>query len=176
MNFFADHRDTASTVAKTLSPEQLDQLDGAILSRNPPTYSACYAQFALEDLGISFDAFYRYARRLRTSLRAAAFAQNGVPDPDTSETILPRLVCQRMVETLLTEKLSPRALVRLADAYRMTSQVEIHRRRLDMTEEMNIHRIAAATHEAPRLPAPKSDPALPPAASHDSHATSTDQF
>ena len=43
--------------------------------------------------------------------------------------------------------MDPEVVVRLADAYRMTSQVEIHRRRLDLTEEMNNHRIAAATHD-----------------------------
>ncbi|MBI5763765.1 MAG: hypothetical protein HZA51_09610 [Planctomycetes bacterium] len=150
------YRDSASLIVKTLTLDQLEQLDLAIVTRDPPTYTACYKQFQLTDLGISFDVFYRYARKLRTNLRAAALAQYNVPDPDNSETLLPKLVCQRMVETLLTEKLSPRALLRLAESYRMTAQIEIQRRRLDIAEEMSIHRIATAAEPIPQLPAPQA--------------------
>lgn len=162
MDVMRQFRDSASLVVKTLTVDQLEQLDLAIIARDPPTYTACYKQFQLRDLGISFDVFYRYARKLRTNLRAAALANQNVPDPDNSEALLPKLVCQRMVETLLTEKLSPRALLRLAESYRMTAQIELQRRRLDIAEEMTIHRIGVAADQRPQLPAPESNAAPPP--------------
>ncbi len=162
MDALRQFRDGASLIVKTLTVDQLEQLDLAIISRDPPTYTACYKQFELGDHGISFDVFYRYARKLRTNLRAAALAQYNVPDPDNSEALLPKLVCQRMVETLLTEKLSPRALLRLAESYRMTAQIEIQRRRLDIAEEVAVHRIGVAADQQHQLPVPESNAALPP--------------
>ncbi|MEK6644044.1 MAG: hypothetical protein AABZ08_09055 [Planctomycetota bacterium] len=175
MDILKQYSDSTSLVVKNVSPEQLEQLDYAVVTRNPPTYTACYHQFELGSLGISFDVFYRYARKLRTNLRAASLAQHNVPDPEQSEVLLPRLVCQRMVETLLTEKLSPRALLRLAESYRMTAQIEIQRRRLDIAEEVSIHRIAAADQhtQRPALPA-ESAPRITMDDSPDDATSTTD--
>ncbi|MBI5764508.1 MAG: hypothetical protein HZA51_13390 [Planctomycetes bacterium] len=158
MDFLIDHRDNTSTVVRILEPEQLNQLDLAIITRKPPTFTACYEQFELKSLGISFDAFYRYARRLRTSLRAKALAQRDIPAPDESEAVAAQLVSQRMVEALLTQQVGARTLHRLADAYRMTAQIELQRRRLDIAEETVIRRIGATTDHQPLLPAAQSNP------------------
>ncbi len=162
MNGLNDHRDPLSTVVKALSDEQLDRLDRALVAGNPPTLSACYELFELKNLGISTDAFYRYARRFRSSLRALALARHGVADTDATETIIPRLVGQRMIHALMTDQFTPRTLLRLAEAYRMTAQVEHNRRRLDMIEDSTIYRFAANPNsQLPALPDTATPLALP---------------
>ncbi|MEK6643726.1 MAG: hypothetical protein AABZ08_07435 [Planctomycetota bacterium] len=153
MNLMANNRDNTSTVYRKLTKEQLANLEDAIVLRDPPTFTACYEKFELRSLGISYDAFYRYARRIRSGLRAATFAKHSVTGTETPDMLLPQLVSQRMVEALLTDQATPQTLHRLADAYRMTAQVDLHRRRIDLTEEEKIHRVAAASHEDSRLPA-----------------------
>ncbi len=161
MNALDDHREGSSSLVTKLATEQLDRIDRAIASGTPPTLTECYELFELRERGISFSAFYRYARRYRTSLRAVVLARHGVSECDASETIIPRLVGQHMIQVLMTDQFTPRSLQRLAETYRMTSQVEFQRRQIDLTEELNVNRITARAQDDPRLPSPRSDPALP---------------
>lgn len=160
MNALDDHREGSSSLVAKLSAEQLDRIDRAIASGTPPTLTECYELFELRERGISFSAFYRYARRYRTGLRALLLARHGVTECDASETIIPRLVGRHMIQVLMTDQFTPRTLQHLAETYRMTSQVEFQRRQIELTEELNVNRIAARAQDDPRLPAPKSDPAL----------------
>jgi hypothetical protein len=117
-----------STVFEKLSP--VFRLDQALIDRQPPAYRAVYDQFDLGAHGISYTAFYNYARRVRTQSAILELAQHVSPDAPQSHEILPEILSQRLLGAALDEETSPRTLQRLADAYRIASATLFARRRL----------------------------------------------
>jgi len=122
----------ASTLFSKLDPHRRDKLDRAIADGTPPTYTACYQQFNLAQAGISYSAFYRYARRLRTTANMSRLAELTIPESENPEKLLPRFICQQLVGALLTEEAAPRDIERLTNAYRMAAQVQLARLRLHL--------------------------------------------
>ncbi|GMU35339.1 MAG: hypothetical protein AMXMBFR20_32110 [Planctomycetia bacterium] len=72
-------REPPSSVEKKLPQEVRRKLDHALRTMNGATYQDIFDQFQLAVSGISFSAFYRYARRRRAVARIADLA--GEPDP-----------------------------------------------------------------------------------------------
>jgi hypothetical protein len=102
MTSVPDSRANTSTLFDRLDAAEREKLDRAIVDRSPPTFTACFEAHQLADRGISFDAFYRYARRLRTQCEL-----------------------HHLAELTLPEDPSPEAIQRLAHAYRIAANVRL---------------------------------------------------
>jgi hypothetical protein len=119
-----------TTIYDKLSPDLRHALDQAIVDRDPPTFRAAYDKFRLEAAGVSFYAFYRYARKLRTQADRLHLAELTLPDDAELGDAMPRLIGQRLLETLIYEETaSPEALQRLTRAYRIATEASFARRR-----------------------------------------------
>jgi hypothetical protein len=119
-----------SSLLEKLDPDLLRRLDQALVDRRPPTYRAVYDQFALHAKGISYTAFYYYARRVRINAAMIEIANLASHDGPPSHELLPDILAHRLLEASLDENASPRLLHRLADAYRIASATHFARRRL----------------------------------------------
>jgi hypothetical protein len=96
------HDNTRSSIFEKLTPDQRKALDVAIIERLPPTFQAVYMEHNLPALGVSFTAFYRYARRLRDRANVAEIAELA-GDTDTSlDEPIRKLVGRRLLDLLLT--------------------------------------------------------------------------
>ena len=126
--------DNRSTLLEKLPRETLSNLESAIIHRTPPTFRACFEEFSLADHGISFSAFYRFARRLRDQARLTRLAEISETQPETALAAIPQLVANQLVDVLTTENPSSRTVARLANAYRHFITAQVARRRLDFAE------------------------------------------
>ncbi|HKQ48382.1 MAG TPA: hypothetical protein VJZ71_09965 [Phycisphaerae bacterium] len=107
-----------SSVFEKTTPELRRKLDRAILNYDPPGYRALYKKYGLPELGVSFTAFYYYARRLRRRAAATDMALTALPDERDSVRLLPGLVGQCLIDQLMTgDDASPQAVYRLMLAY-----------------------------------------------------------
>lgn len=129
---YANVADTRSSVFERLTADMLRRVNLSIIERDPPTFKAVHRRYQLETLGVGYHAFYRYARRLRAE--AALFELAGLTAPPEADVpaLLPRLLAQRLLETLAFEDASPRQIQRLTDAYRasITALTSIRRHQL----------------------------------------------
>ncbi|HVP13113.1 MAG TPA: hypothetical protein VMV94_18200 [Phycisphaerae bacterium] len=116
LNF--DSLETNSSMFEKVPPGLRSKIDRALVDRSPPTYKGVFEQFKLAELGVSYHAFYRYARRVRSQASMFHLASLALPDDTTLHTAVPRLLAQQIVETLLYEEASPEHIQRLVNAYR----------------------------------------------------------
>ena len=94
-----------------------------------------YEKFDLASRDISFDAFYRYARRLREAARLQYIEELTADEAAaTTQKAIPQLVANQLADCLLTENPSSRTVARLANAYRHFVTAQVARRRLDFAE------------------------------------------
>src|ERR1043166_6231361 len=130
-----NHHDNASSILEKLAPDALSALEHAIVNRTPATFTACYEKFALADKGLSFSAFYRYARRLRDASRLASIAELNGKDAVAALNAVPHLVANQLVDPLTVETPSSRPVARLAGAYRNFVSAQVASRRLEFAED-----------------------------------------
>jgi len=117
---FDDVESRSSLLAKLPADLRL-KLHQAIIDRDPPTYRALFCKFNLTGHGISFTAFYRYARRLRHQADLLDLAQLALPEDADVPAAIHNLISHRLLESLLHDDPSPRALHRLTEAYRIAT-------------------------------------------------------
>ena len=111
-----------------VSPEIRRDLDEAIVNHKPATYRGIYEKFRLVERGVSFWSFYRYAVNVRSQAEKLHFDELVLPDEAHLRDTLPKLIAQRLLETLLyDEELSPKEVLRLTTAYRAASLTAIAR-------------------------------------------------
>jgi len=124
--------DTNSIIYRRLDAALRREINIAIIDRQPPTYRGVHQQFQLDRLGINYHAFYRYARRIRAEAAAYEMAGALLPPEADVPALLPRILGQRLLETLAFESPTPRAVQRLTDSYRsaVTSLEKIRRHEL----------------------------------------------
>jgi hypothetical protein len=121
--------ETQSSLYEKLTPDLRRQLDRAIADHEPATYQALFDKFELAGRGVSFAAFYRYARRVRANVALAEFARLSLPDGAPADQFLPEVIGQRLLEAALDEETSAGTLYRLAHAYRIAGEAYYARRR-----------------------------------------------
>lgn len=111
--------DPRSSMLKRVPEDIRQMVDRSIVENDPPGYKACYARWELEAYGVSFTAFYMYARRLRRQAAALHLRElTEAPEADFTER-LPGLVAQRLIEHLTYgEPARPLDLHRLLSCYR----------------------------------------------------------
>jgi hypothetical protein len=113
--------ETKSSVYKKLDPETRRRLNRAIVDRQPATYRGIFEHYNLAKAGVSFTAFYYYAKRVRfhADLRElSCLAPSGHAETPRA---IHQLVTERFIDIMLNEELPPRAIERLANAYRMSA-------------------------------------------------------
>src|ERR1044071_2153603 len=130
-----NHHDNASSILEKIAPDALSALEHAVVTRTPPTFTACYEKFALAEAGLSFSAFYRYARRLRDASRLTSIAELNGKDAVAALNAVPHLVANQLVDALTVENPSSRTVARLAGAYHHFVSAQVARRRLEFAED-----------------------------------------
>src|ERR1051325_4432264 len=90
---------TRSSLFEKLTPDLRRALDVAIIERDPPTLAAIWMEHKLADHGISYSAFYRYARRLRDRATLAEIADLSTDDGLDLENPIRRLLPPSAVDT-----------------------------------------------------------------------------
>ncbi len=116
--------DSQSSLLRKLDDELRAKINQAVVERRPPGYRPIYERFKLESRGVSFGAFYRYARRLRQHVAFVELGELTLPAAANVPEALPKLLAQRLMEALVLDDASPRQLQRLADAYRIAASVQ----------------------------------------------------
>ena len=117
--------ETKSSIFEKTDPDFRRRLDQAIIDHAPPTYKALFAKFDLAAKEISFMAFYRYARRLRTHAAMIELTQRVLPDDCDPVAVIPNLLAHRLLDAAVEESTSPRTLQRLTDAWRFAAQTQL---------------------------------------------------
>ncbi len=121
-------RNAHSSLFDRLEPAMRRDLDRAIVERRPSSLRALYRVYKLDANNVSPSAFYRYAKRLRTRVALVDAAELSLP-PDVDVTSrLPQLIAQQILEAMMLDGISPRALQRLADAYRTAAHTHVFMR------------------------------------------------
>ncbi|MFQ5411354.1 MAG: hypothetical protein ACE5EC_03625 [Phycisphaerae bacterium] len=109
-----------SSIYSKLSESMRNQLDRSIAERDPPTYREIYNLFQLDLKGISFSAFYRYARKIRVAVELMQTATLAFPENRGVHAILPELIATRLLEIITDPDNPPKpdAILRLTQAHR----------------------------------------------------------
>jgi hypothetical protein len=119
-----------STVFDKLSPDHRRTLDQAIVDRDPPTFRGVYDKFHLADSGVSYYAFYRYARKLRARADRLHLTDLVLPDDTDLSDAMPRLIAQQLLDSMLSDETpAPEEVLRLTRAYRLATQTYLAKRR-----------------------------------------------
>ena len=93
--------DSRSSVIERVGPVVRQKIDQALVDRQPATYKAVYEKFGLQVHGVSFTAFYYYARKVRTNAALVEMARLSLPDDQPVDKFLPEIVGQRFLEAAL---------------------------------------------------------------------------
>lgn len=109
-----------------------DRIHLALIHRSPKTYRAVYEKFNLEAAGVSFTAFYYYARRVRIQAAIIEKKRVELPDGVNAQDILPELLASKLLEAAIDPEAKARSLHRLAETYRVASQIQLARKRLNL--------------------------------------------
>lgn len=120
-----DKLETQSSIFEKTDPDFRRRLDQALIDHDPPTYRAAFNKFNLADKGISFAAFYRYARRIRAHAAMIELTRSALPDDCDPAAIVPKLLADRLLDAAIDESSSPRTLQRLTDAWRFAAQTQL---------------------------------------------------
>ena len=90
-----------SSLFEKLPPDLRRALDVAIAEHVPPTFRAVWMQFELANFGVSFPAFYRYARRVRERVNLIEAAALAGEDDAGVDAVLKKLTGRRALDLLL---------------------------------------------------------------------------
>jgi hypothetical protein len=121
--------DSKSSIFEKVPPAVRQQLDQALVLRQPATYRGVYEQFSLHAFGVSYTAFYCYASRVRSNAALIGLAQVTLPEGAAVSNMLPELLGHRLFEAAIDEDTSAGTLYRLAHAYRIANEAYFARRR-----------------------------------------------
>jgi hypothetical protein len=128
-----------SSLFSKLSYEQRRILDRAILNRQLPSCRALYEHHHLANLGISYHAFWRYARRLRKDA-----CKNLMLDPTLADQIdlsakLPDVIGAHFLQILLHDNPNPMDVTRMANTYHQALHFRSAARGATCTPPIGIH-------------------------------------
>jgi len=134
-----DRSDSRSSLMVKAHPAIRRRLVDAIIRREPHTYRAVFERFRLDDLGISFTAFYYWARKVRRSAALTELARSCADEEDPADLVI-KVLAQRLLDASLDEDISINTLTHLTRAYRMASSVQLARRRLQINARTVAHK------------------------------------
>ena len=118
-----------SSVIDKAPPDILEQVDRAIVKRDPPGYKAIYLKFDLASRGLRYKTFWRYAHKLRFNADLAKQVQAmATPQTDPAECAL-RLLAIHLQGLLRNRPLNPRHVRRAVEAYSRAVWIWLNERR-----------------------------------------------
>ena len=115
--------DSQSSLLRRLTAEQRAELDRAIIDHEPASYRGMYKEFALHEFGVSFTAFYRYARRIRLHAALQDAAEEDLPPGGDDPARIARVLARRLWEALSHPDASPTHISRCFSAWRQALRV-----------------------------------------------------
>jgi hypothetical protein len=126
---YLEKQESNSSVFEKTTPDLRRAVNRALVDRDPPSYKGVYAKFKLAGRDVSFHAFYRYARRVRSQAAMFEMAEITASAGTDLAAMLPKVLAQRLLEVLAFEDVSPRHIQRLTEAYKtaVNTQVAIRR-------------------------------------------------
>ncbi len=127
-DFLASRENNSSIFEKT-TPALRREINKALIDRDPPTYKGVFAKFKLSGAGITYHAFYRYARRVRSQAAMFEMTEATATAGTDLPALLPKILAQRLLEVLAFEDVSPRHIQRLTDAYKTAVNTQVLIRR-----------------------------------------------
>ncbi len=135
-----DKMESRSTILAKTEPGFRKQIVQALINRHPPTLREVFDFFALDDKGVSYTAFYYWARKIKRF--AALFEMNHtLEEKEDTAGMLPRILASRMLDNALDDGVDVSVLKRMMDTYRMACTIELSKKRLDMQKErLDAHR------------------------------------
>jgi len=116
-------QDPRSSLLQRLSAEQRGELDRAIIDHEPASYRGMYKEFALGEFGISFTAFYRYARRIRLHAALQDAIEDDLPPGGDDPARLVRVLARRLWEALAHPDGPPALIARYFNLWRHALKV-----------------------------------------------------
>ncbi|MFH1418918.1 MAG: hypothetical protein ABII12_11625 [Planctomycetota bacterium] len=122
-------QESNSSIFERITSDRRREINKAIIDREPPTYKGVFAKFKLADSGITYHAFYRYARRVRSQVAMFEMAEATSGAGTDLPAVLPKALAQRLLEVLAFEDVSPRHIQRLTDAYKTAVNTQVMIRR-----------------------------------------------
>src|SRR5262245_3726793 len=125
-----DDQNSRSSIYEKTTADERRKYDRAIVNRDPPTYRGVFEKFRLAEKGISFTAFYNYARRIRAAAQNHNLAELVAPAQRDLNQALPRLLGERLMDMLLYhEDATPDQIHRLTLAYAsvVASSIKAHK-------------------------------------------------
>ncbi|HUN82557.1 MAG TPA: hypothetical protein VMV81_13720 [Phycisphaerae bacterium] len=120
-----------SSILKKVPLETRRLLNRAIIFRNPITYEGIYNKFNLESLGVSYTAFYYYARRIHLAITASELGKlRGDP-----HELISAAVAQTILDVAAEPILTAKHLANMARAYRDVEMARSVRIRTQLAEK-----------------------------------------
>ena len=99
-----EQADSKSSIFQHADADLRRELIDALIKRKPYTYRAVFDHYELAGIGISFTAFYYWARRVRRTAALVEMSRtcggDGEPDPFTTVS---RVIAQRLLDASLDE-------------------------------------------------------------------------
>ncbi|HWL94965.1 MAG TPA: hypothetical protein VNT79_15705 [Phycisphaerae bacterium] len=141
-----------SSMLEKVDPVTRAKIRRALVDRDPPTYRGVFQKFKPVLNGVSFTAFYYYARRIRMTAAVSDHARRNLPEGVQLNDLLPDLLARRLLEEVDNPGAAPRRIQRLVDAYRMVSQIHLARRRADVLLARKSRELAEAEKKARMTP------------------------
>src|SRR5205085_1829220 len=93
-----------SSLFTKLPRELRRQIDQAVIDRDPPAYKDVFATFNLAQFGVSFTAFYMYARRLRYQAALIDCAATAAPSEEVITDMAVRLLGTHMLKVMMDKE------------------------------------------------------------------------
>lgn len=129
-----DRMESRSSILVKIEPPLRRQIVQALVNRRPPTFHDVFDFFKLDEHGVSYTAFYYWARKIKRF--AALFEMTRTLDEkEDCAGMLPRILASRVLDNTLDDQVDPAVLRRLMETYRVACSIEMAKKRLEMQKE-----------------------------------------
>lgn len=138
-----------SSLLDRLSHEHRRLVNASILDRDPPTYRGIYEAHRLRDHGVSYTAFFNYARRFRLQGDLLTAADLDGPALLDLQSAAERMLSMRLVDALAADAVDSPGISNCIDAYRRLILARAHLLRSRQIEQaINTRAEDARRHDA----------------------------
>ncbi|MEE8386682.1 MAG: hypothetical protein V3S01_12280 [Dehalococcoidia bacterium] len=117
--------ETNSSMFEKVPKEVRVEINRGLIDREPATFRGVFARVKGGGYGVSYSAFYRYARRVRGQAAMFEMAEATASAGKEVPAMLPKVLAQRLLETLAFEEVSPRHIQRMTDAYKTAVKTQV---------------------------------------------------
>src|SRR5882672_1414606 len=112
-----NHYGTSSSIFEKLDAARRQKIDRAVANRDPVTFRAIFEKFKLAEAGVSYSAFYRYARKIRDQADQQILLDDEFcPGADVPAMLLNQ-VARQFAAMMLHENPTPLMTQRMVNAY-----------------------------------------------------------